>query len=53
MAIEPSSRERCRLESNIVRNNIKTVTVLPIALAEAAGKAVLKPAGGMHTGHNP
>jgi len=52
VAIEPSSRERRRLEANIVRNGIKTITVLPIALAEAPGKGELKLADGMHTGHN-
>jgi FkbM family methyltransferase len=52
IAIEPSSRERDHLEANIRRNNVKSITILPVALGETAGKGQLKLADGGHTGHN-
>ena len=52
VAVEPSSRERNLLEANLARNRLHDVTVVPHALADAAGSAELKIASGEHGGHN-
>lgn len=52
IAVEPSSRERALLEANLARNQMRNVTVVPHALADAAGTAELKIAGKEHGGHN-
>jgi FkbM family methyltransferase len=52
IAVEPSSRERGRLEANLARNRVGNVTVVPHALANAPGSAELKIAPRRHGGHN-
>jgi FkbM family methyltransferase len=52
LAIEPSSRERGNLQRNIARNGLANVTVLPVALGAVCGKADLRLAQGIHSGHN-
>jgi FkbM family methyltransferase len=51
-AFEPSPRDRDRLRANLSANNLSNVTVHPVALGRAAGKAVLAVAGSEHPGHN-
>jgi FkbM family methyltransferase len=52
VAVEPSSRERANLECNLARNRLRRVAVVPTALAEEAGNAVLQIAPALHGGHN-
>ncbi|MCA0301846.1 MAG: FkbM family methyltransferase [Proteobacteria bacterium] len=52
VAAEPSSRERRRLESNLARNRIANVTVVPHAIGDSPGSARLQIATGVHAGHN-
>ncbi len=52
IAVEPSSRERTLLEANLARNRLRNVTVVPHALADAAGVAELQIAPRQHGGHN-
>jgi FkbM family methyltransferase len=51
-AFEPSPRDRDRLRANLAANNLVNVTVHPVALGRAAGKAVLAVSGAEHPGHN-
>jgi len=52
IAVEPSSRERLTLDSNLARGRMRNVTVVPHALADSPGTAELKIASRMHGGHN-
>ena len=52
VAVEPSSRERAQLESNVRRNRLRNVTIVPHALADQPGTARLHIAGKVHGGHN-
>jgi FkbM family methyltransferase len=52
VAVEPSSRERRQLESNIARNRLGNVAIVPHALGSQAGTARLQIAGKLHAGHN-
>ena len=52
LAVEPSSRERRQLESNVRRNRLRNVTIVPHALADQPGTARLRIAGKIHGGHN-
>ncbi len=52
LSVEPSSRERAQLESNVRRNRLANVTVVPHALADAPGTARLQIANKLHGGHN-
>ena len=52
VAVEPSSRERRRLERNVERNRLGNVTVVPHALGGEAGSARLRIAAKLHGGHN-
>ena len=52
IAIEPSSRERERLQANIANNKLANVAVVPSALADRAGQASLKIAEAIHAGQN-
>jgi FkbM family methyltransferase len=51
-AVEPSSRERFRLEQNIALNNLGNVRVHPLALGSTSGSATLRVAENDHAGHN-
>jgi len=51
-SVEPSARERRRLERNLERNGFRHVTVHPVALADSDGKAELKVARDEHSGQN-
>jgi FkbM family methyltransferase len=52
LAVEPSTRERANLKRNIARNGLANVTVIPVALGDSDGVAVLRLAQGAHSGHN-
>lgn len=52
VSVEPSSRERLQLERNVRRNRLRNVTIVPHALADAAGTARLQIAAKVHGGHN-
>lgn len=52
IAIEPSARERSRIERNKALNGMDDITVLPVALAERPGNLVLHVAEDGHAGHN-
>lgn len=52
VSVEPSSRERLQLDKNVRRNRLRNVTVVPHALADAAGTARLQIAAKLHGGHN-
>jgi FkbM family methyltransferase len=52
IAFEPSSRERVILQSNIARNRLTNVAIIPAALAAEAGVARLQVAPKRHGGHN-
>ncbi|MCW5734323.1 MAG: FkbM family methyltransferase [Enhydrobacter sp.] len=52
LAFEPSTRERINLERNIERNELRNVTVLPVALGRSCGLAELRLAQSSHAGHN-
>ncbi len=52
ISVEPSSRERAILDSNIARNRLRNVTVVPHALADKPGFAELQIAPKQHGGHN-
>jgi len=51
IAVEPSSRDRARLQENIQRNELN-ITVRPEALGEQAGSVALNIAGPRHEGQN-
>jgi FkbM family methyltransferase len=52
VSVEPSSRERGRLEANIRRNRLSNVMIAPHALADKPGSACLQIANEQHGGHN-
>lgn len=52
IAIEPSARERLRIERNKALNGMDDITVLPVALAERPGNLMLHVAEDGHAGHN-
>jgi len=52
LAIEPSARERVRLERNLALNRISNVLVVPAALGECDGSGLLRIAEAAHAGHN-
>ena len=52
IAIEPSARERIRIERNKALNGMDDITVLDVALAERPGDLVLHIAEDGHAGHN-
>lgn len=51
-SFEPSYRERSWLERNVRTNQLTNVQVLPLALADAKGNAVLNLADAEHNGQN-
>ena len=51
-AVEPSGRERRRLESHIDRNGLRNVTIVPCALDAESGTATLRLAESRHAGQN-
>ena len=52
LAVEPSSRELGRLATAIRINKLANVTVVPVALSDAAGEGDLLVAESEHGGHN-
>jgi len=52
IAIEPSSRERRKLEHNLRLNRLSRVSVIPHALGDAVETAALQIANPEHGGHN-
>lgn len=52
IAIEPSTRERLRIERNKSLNGFQDIEVLPVALSEQTGSVVLRLADDGHAGHN-
>ena len=52
VAVEPSPRERARLERNVALNGLPNVRIEPRALAARAGRAVLRIANAEHNGQN-
>jgi len=52
IAVEPSGRERMRIERNKSLNGIDDIKVIPVALSEQAGIVVLHLAEDEHAGHN-
>jgi FkbM family methyltransferase len=52
IALEPSARERIRIERNKFLNGINDIEVIPVALSEQSGSVVLKLAEDRHAGHN-
>lgn len=52
IAIEPSTRERLRIERNKLLNGFGNIDVLPLALCEQPGNVVLRLADDGHAGHN-
>ncbi len=52
LAIEPSSRERARLEANVALNHFSNVTVAAEALADEIGSSLLHLADAHHAGQN-
>jgi len=52
IAVEPSSRERTKLQRNIDANRLTNVTVVPLALGAVPGTASLRLAREAHSGHN-
>ena len=52
VAIEPSSRERKHLQSNLGRNGLTNVSIVAKAVGESAGTVDLIVAHGEHAGHN-
>jgi FkbM family methyltransferase len=52
LAIEPSPRERARLEHNIAINGLKNVSVISAGLGAQTGRAVLHIADAEHNGQN-
>lgn len=52
LAIEPSPRERARLEHNVALNGLRNVRIVRSALAARPGRAVLRIANAEHNGQN-
>ena len=52
LAVEPSSRERSRLEANIALNRLDNVEVADVALSDTIGESVLHLADAHHAGQN-
>ncbi|MGH6684000.1 MAG: FkbM family methyltransferase, partial [Pseudolabrys sp.] len=52
VAIEPSTRERIQIERNKSLNGFTDIDVLPVALSERTGNAILRLAEDGHAGHN-
>ncbi|HMK23989.1 MAG TPA: FkbM family methyltransferase [Terriglobales bacterium] len=52
IAIEPSRREMDRLRTNIERNSLRNVSLLPVALSDQAAEVDLSVAVASHAGHN-
>ena len=52
VAVEPSPRERSRLERNVALNRLRNVRVVASALAARPGRAVLRIANAEHNGQN-
>jgi len=52
VAVEPSPRERARLENNLALNGLRNVRVLRSGLAAGRGRAVLRIANAEHNGQN-
>lgn len=51
-ALEPSARERRRLERNVHLNHLENIRIHPMALGKSSGTATLQVAGADHPGHN-
>ncbi|HKV53115.1 MAG TPA: FkbM family methyltransferase [Candidatus Binataceae bacterium] len=52
LAVEPSMRERMRIERNKSLNGFEDIEILPLALSEQVGSVVLQIAEDEHAGHN-
>jgi FkbM family methyltransferase len=52
LAVEPSPRELTCLRSNIARNHMSNVRVVPVALSDRTGRTILKLAEDEHAGQN-
>ena len=52
LAVEPSPRELVCLRNNIARNHMSNVCVVPVALSDRTGRAILKLAEDEHAGQN-
>lgn len=52
IAVEPSARERLRIERNKSLNGLDDIKVIAVALCERSGSAVLHLAEDGHAGHN-
>jgi FkbM family methyltransferase len=52
LAVEPSARERSRLNDNVQINGLKQVKISPVAITDKGGSAHLKVAIHKHSGQN-